>query len=304
MSALGVLSIDIQKQIAKTVSEEAEKEPGEDFGKLLAKVIAISPVLRKQFRKQVGDFLKTWNIKDILEGCANDIGHPMQDIDRVVETIENGLKNLPVASTKQLENLTREIVQKKHDFKDWQIDEALERFADKNIPTVIYKDGKTVSVEQYARMASNTGLHGAQLEAEAEDRIERRSFLVYAAQRSEACAKCIPWLGVVMFDDMHFLGNIPSAYQHYPKLSDAVKKGFLHPNCRDTVREYDPMSSEVERPTKEQQEAILERYEREQEIHYIKKNIRKYDIMTATGDPKYKKLKTRWENRLREAEGK
>lgn len=304
MSALGVLSIDIQKQIAKTVSEEAEKEPGEDFGKLLAKVIAISPVLRKQFRKQVGDFLKTWNIKDILEGCANDIGHPMQDIDRVVETIENGLKNLPVASTKQLENLTREIVQKKHDFKDWQIDEALERFADKNIPTVIYKDGKTVSVEQYARMASNTGLHGAQLEAEAEDRIERRSFLVYAAPRSEACAKCIPWLGVVMFDDMHFLGNIPPAYQQYPKLSDAVKAGFLHPNCRDTIREFDPLTSDVERPTKEQQEAILERYEKEQEIHNIKRNIRKYDIMTATGDPKYKKLKTRWENRLREAEGK
>ena len=209
LTALGFLSIDIQKQIAKTISEEAEKEPGEDFGTLLAKVIAISPVLRKQFRKQVGDFLKTWDIKAILEGCSDDIGHPMQDLERVVETIENGLKGLPIAGTKQLQELTREIVQKKHDFKDWQLTEALERFADKSIPTVIYKDGKTVSVEQYARMASNTGLHSAQLEAEAEDRVQRMSFLVYAAPRSEACAKCIPWLGVVMFDDLHFLGNIP-----------------------------------------------------------------------------------------------
>lgn len=304
LTALGFLSTDIQKQIVKTISEEAEKEPGEDFGTLLAKVISLSPILRKQFRKQVGDFLKTWDIKAILEGCASDIGHPMQEIDRVVETIENGLKGLPIAGTKQLEELTREILRKKNDFKDWQIEEALERFADKSIPTVIYKDGKTVSVEQYARMAANTGLHSAQLEAEAEERVQRRSFLVFAAPRSEACAKCIPWLGVVMFDDMHFLGNIPPAYQHYPKLSDAVKRGFLHPNCRDTVREYDPMSSEVERPTKEQQEEILKRYEKEQEIHNIKKNIRKYKIMEGTGEEKYTKLKKRWEERLKEAEGK
>ena len=304
MSALGFLSIGIQRQIVKTISEEAEKEPGEDFGTLLAKVISLSPVLRKQFRKQVGDFLKTWNIKDILEGCANDIGHPMPQIEQVVETIENGLKNLPIAGTKQLENLTREIVQKKNDFKDWQLTEALERFADKSIPTVIYKDGKTVSVEQYARMASNTGLHSAQLEAEAEERVQRRSFLVYAAPRSEACAKCIPWLGVVMFDDLHFLGNIPPEYSGYPLLSTAVKKGFLHPNCRDTIREYDPIESNVERPTKEQQEEILERYEREQEIHNIKRNIRKYKIMEGTGEEKYTKLKKRWEERLKEAEGK
>lgn len=304
LTALGILSIDTQKQIVKTISEEAEKEPGEDFGTLLAKVISLSPILRKQFRNDVKTFLKTWNIKDILEGCANDIGHPMQDIDRVVETIENGLKGLPIAGTKQLQELTREIVQKKHDFKDWQIDEALERFADKNIPTVIYKDGKTVSVEQYARMASNTGLHSAQLEAEAKERVQRMSFLVYAAPRSEACAKCIPWLGVVMFDDLHFLGNIPPEYSGYPLLSTAVKKGFLHPNCRDTIREYDPLTSEVHTPTIEQREEILKRYEKEQEINNIKRNIRKYKIMEGTGEERYTKLKKRWENRLREAEGK
>ena len=300
--ALSTLSLSVMQEIAKTVSEtEQEVEDEEDFRTLVSLMLASSSRLKRQFQRDIEQFLKEWDVAGIVRRCSDDIGYPVKDLDRTVETIEKGLKAMPAGATRRMSEIVNEI-SNRTGIKHEAVETALEHFAEKNIPAVQYEDGKTVSVEAYAKTAINTGLHNAQLEADAEDRIRRKSFLVYAAPRREACGKCIPWLGVVMFDDLHYTGEIPKEYAKYPLLSEAVKKGFLHPNCRDTIREYDPLTTDVERPTKEEQEKILERYKREQYINYAKRNIRKYKILESADSEKYGPLRKRWEERLKEAE--
>ncbi len=299
--ALGALSTSMMQEIARTVAEkEQEIEDEEDIKTLVALMFASAPGLRRRFQKQVNDFLKEWNVSEIINKCADDIGHPINSNSKTVETIEKGLKAMPAGATRRMNEMVNEI-SNRTGLKREAVETALEHFAGKNIPAIQYEDGKAVSVESYAKTAINTDLHTAQLEKEAEEREKNGIHLVYAAPRREACPKCIPWLGVIMYDDFYSTGPVPDD-NAYPLLSEAVKNGFLHPNCRDTIRTVTPAVEDSIRPmTEREQKEAEERYKKEQYINYLKRNIKRYKILESAYPEKYTQMRKRWEERLKEA---
>lgn len=125
---------------------------------------------------------------------------------------------------------------------DGAIDMALRDFIKSGINCIQYADGRRVNIADYTRMAVRTASQRAMLYAEGDFRKERGHSLVMVTKHNTACKMCQPWENKVLIDDV-YSGGIPDG--KHKLVSQAMKAGLFHPNCRHGLPTYYPELDDV-----------------------------------------------------------
>lgn len=162
------------------------------------------------------------------------------------------------------------------------VDMATKDFLSAGINCVEYKNGARVNIASYSEMALRTANKRANLMGSANKRMEYGLHTVKVSSHNSACPMCIQWQGKVYYDDVY--GSVMvqeklgiAGFKKYPLLSEAVKGGMFHPNCKNGCSTYyEGINQEPKEPTKEEKEEMLRRYNLEQEQRLCERNIRKY----------------------------
>lgn len=128
-------------------------------------------------------------------------------------------------------------------------------------------------------------------------------YTVVVSAHANTCGKCMPWQGKILIDDIFCHGEKDDG--DYPLLSDAIKVGFLHPNCRHTLITYFPGITSV--PVIPDGKDAVKTYEAEQKQREIERQLRKWKRKKAgsldlenekAADNKISELKSRLKNIL------
>lgn len=180
------------------------------------------------------------------------------------------------------------------------VDMATQDFLSRGINCVEYKNGARVNIASYSEMALRTSNKRANLMGCADKRMEYGIHTVKISAHNSACPLCIQWQGKVYYDDVY--GSITQAEKSgkYPLLSEAVKGGMFHPNCKNGLSTYyEGISQPPKQPTKEEKEEMVRRYNLQQEQRACERNIRKYKrleagSLDADNVAKYAEKKQQW----------
>ncbi len=156
------------------------------------------------------------------------------------------------------------------------VDKACEKFLAKGIDSIIYKNGAHVNIASYAEMALRTASHRATLLGEGTVRDKYNNHLVFVSAHANCCRLCLPWQGQVLIDDVfsHPTDDYLIKYKgKYKLLSEAIKAGLLHPNCRHTLATWFEGISRLPEPV--DKETALKNYDTEQKQRKLENAIRK-----------------------------
>ena len=161
------------------------------------------------------------------------------------------------------------------------IDKATEDFLAKGVNCIAYKDKngeiiRYVNIADYAEMALRTASHRATLLGEGSKRDKLGVHLVFVSAHANACKLCLPWQGQILIDDVFSHPNdeyIAKYKEKYKLLSDAIKAGLLHPNCRHMLATYFEGVTRLPKP--QDPEKALQNYNNEQKQRQLEREIRK-----------------------------
>ena len=155
------------------------------------------------------------------------------------------------------------------------VDMATKDFLSAGINCIQYRNGRRVNIKSYAEMALRTANKRAYLQGEGAKRKEWGIYTVILNKRGNPCPLCAPFVGRVFIDDVWSGGPkngiSPVTGIKYPLLSEAIKKGLYHPNCRDAHTTYfegistPPESSQY---TADELDELAERYNNAQKQNY------------------------------------
>lgn len=144
-----------------------------------------------------------------------------------------------------------------------------------------YHRGAMHDMSDYASMALRTGNKRAYLmgEGDAHDRYGLHT--VRVNRRTQACPKCVGFLGRLLIDDVYGGGTRAEATaKGIPTLSDAMQAGFLHPNCKDIYSVYIEGVSQPANPwTQEEIGEIVGDYNQEQALKHAEDMQASYERM-------------------------
>ena len=173
------------------------------------------------------------------------------------------------------------------------VDMATKDFLSAGINCVEYKNGARVNIASYSEMALRT----------ANKREEWGIHTVKVSSHNSACPMCIQWQGKVYIDDVYGVGTKEESRKSgYPLLSEAVKGGMFHPNCKNGCSTYyEGINQPPKEPTKEEVEEMTRRYNLEQRQRECERNIRKYKRLEngsidADNIAKYEEKLRQWTN--------
>lgn len=152
------------------------------------------------------------------------------------------------------------------------IDMATKDFLDAGINSIVYKDGKRVNIAAYAEMALRTASQRATFLGEGKKRDEWGLHLVVVSAHANTCKLCLPWQGKILIDDVFSNGTKEDG--DYPLLSEAMKEGLLHPNCRHTLATYFPGITKL--PEVPDEDTANSNYKAEQQQRAIEREIRRW----------------------------
>lgn len=110
------------------------------------------------------------------------------------------------------------------------IKKAIDEFNKRGINCIEYSNGAKHKISNYASMAIKTASTRAHLQGEGEFRKKIGEPLILMSKHNTACKLCQPFEGRVLIDDVYSGGT--KADGNYTLLSDAMKQGLYHPNCR------------------------------------------------------------------------
>ena len=183
------------------------------------------------------------------------------------------------------------------------VDMATKDFLSAGINCVEYRNGARVNVASYSEMALRTANKRANLMGSANKREEYGIHTVKVSSHNSACPMCIQWQGKVYIDDVYGAGTKEeSKASGYSLLSEAVKGGMFHPNCKNGCSTYyEGINQPPKEPTKEEVEEMTRRYNLEQRQRECERNIRKYKRLEngsidADNIAKYADKRKQWTN--------
>jgi hypothetical protein len=188
------------------------------------------------------------------------------------------------------------------------VDMATKEFLERGIDSVTYKDGRKVNISSWAEMALRTASQRATFLGEGKKRDEWGVYTVLMSAHDNCSPWCLPYQGRVLIDDVYTSIGPEQAEQlakehNAPRLSDAMREGAFHPNCRHTLSTFFPGITRLPEPV---DDAKAERmYRAEQHQRYIERNIRKYKrLVDGSLDEqnvqRYKRKLMEWEARMEE----
>ena len=118
------------------------------------------------------------------------------------------------------------------------IKKAINDFQERGIDCIVYSNGARHKISNYARMAIKTASTRAHLQGEGQLRQKIKRTLILMSKHNTACKLCQPYEGKVLIDDVYSGGT--KADGNYTLLSEAMKQGLYHPNCRHGHGTYYP----------------------------------------------------------------
>lgn len=260
-------------------------EPKTTFGKALNKIINPPPPKETSFFGVNEDKLKS-----------------------LIEATKNDLKTGQAAMLRMSDDIYRQTIFKSHVALQsgsaslyQSVDMATKDFLDKGFNCIRYKDGKRVNIASYAEMALRTASQRATFMGEGKKRDEFGIHTVVVSAHANTCPLCLPWQGKILIDDVYSNGS--KADGKYKLVSEAMKAGLFHPNCRHTLITYFPGITQL--PKVPDNKETLKNYEAEQKQRYMERQIRKYKrIQTGELDPdniqKASAKVKEWQNKLRQ----
>lgn len=278
---IGRYTLGLDEEVSEHLQNELRQgsiEAIKQYNKALGKDLKPSKVMNKSFFqtndkkvnaliKVVNDDLKTANTSALR--MAND--QYRQIIHKSAFFVGNGVFTEKQAAAQAVE----EISQKK--LTTLAIDEASKSFLAGGLNCIEYSDGRRVNIASYSQMAIRTASLRTHLMGEGNFRASIGRTLVKVTTHGGACPLCTKWQGKVLIDDVYSGGT--SKDGNYTLLSDAMKQGFLHPNCRHGITTYYPEleedDEEVKGPVNEEQEKL------QQTLNYYNRNIKSYNRLAV-----------------------
>ena len=118
------------------------------------------------------------------------------------------------------------------------IKKAVSDFEQRGINCIEYSNGAKHKISNYASMAIRTASTRAHLQGEGQLRQKIHSTLILMSKHNTACKLCQPWENKVLIDDVYSGGTKEDG--DYPLLSEAMKEGLYHPNCKHGHGTYYP----------------------------------------------------------------
>lgn len=183
------------------------------------------------------------------------------------------------------------------------VDMATKNFLAAGINCIEYKGGRRVNIKSYAEMVVRTSSKRAQLYADGQTRKEIGISTVIAKKRLNACPLCLPFVNKVLIDDVWSGGKQSDG--PYPLVSEALKAGFFHPNCKDHLSTYIPGVTEPPEGsfTEQEIENIGIKSKKEAEQQYVSRQVEKYERLSEHSlSPEnmtmYKAKEKDWKRRL------
>lgn len=162
--------------------------------------------------------------------------------------VEKDLKKAQISVLRKMDDVYRQTIYKSQVYMqagtktlNQCIDMATRDFLKQGINSIRYKDGKCVNIASYAEMCLRTANHRAKLLGEGSKRDEWGIHLVVVSAHANTCKMCEPWQGKVLIDDVfsHPSKQYIDRYKkNYRLLSEAIKAGLIHVNCRHNLVTY------------------------------------------------------------------
>lgn len=215
-------------------------------------------------------------------------GVNVKKLEALQKVVEQDLQKAQYSVLRKMDDVYRQTIYRSQvymqgGFKslDNAIDMATKDFLDKGLNSIIYKDGKKVNIASYAEMCLRTASQRATFLGEAKKRDEWGIYLVVVSAHANTCKMCMPWQGKVLIDDVfsHPSKEFIEANGQYALLSEAIKAGLLHPNCRHSLITYFPGVTQI--PTIPDGDKAVELYEIEQEQRSLERQLRKWKRVEA-----------------------
>ena len=183
------------------------------------------------------------------------------------------------------------------------VDMATKDFLTAGINCIEYRNGRRVNIKSYAEMVVRTSSKRAQLYADGQVRKDLGISTVIAKKRLNACPLCLPFVDKVLIDDVWSGGKQSDG--PYPLVSEALKAGFFHPNCKDHLSTYIPGVTEPPEGsfTEQEIENIGIKSKKEAEQQYVSRQVEKYERLSEHSlSPEnmtmYKAKEKGWKRRL------
>ena len=232
-------------------------------------------------------------------------------LNALVKATTDDMKKAETALLRMTDDVYRQTIFKAQMFYNsgastlWKaVDMATKDFLSAGINCIQYKNGARVNIASYSEMALRTANKRANLMGSANKRMEYGIHTVKITSHNSACPMCIQWQGKVYYDDVY--GEVTPAerrgLRYYPLLSNAVKGGMFHPNCKNGLSTYyEGINQPPKEPTKEEIEEMTRRYNLEQRQRECERNIRKYKrlengSLDADNIAKYADKRRQWTN--------
>ncbi len=282
------------KPIQDAIDRELKQSYTKGEGRIKQFINKLKHLFNKKVTKQQSIMLPsdTSNTQPLRDYIAKATGMPKKippetnffgvndkKLEALMKSVNKDLEKAQYSVLRKMDDVYRQTIFKSHTYLQsgsktlyQAIDLATKDFLDKGINSIIYSNGNRVNIASYAEMALRTANHRAMLMGEGKKRDEWGLHLVVVSAHANTCPKCAKWQGKILIDDVFSNGS--KADGDYPLVSEAIKEGLLHPNCRHTLITYFPNITQL--PEVPDEEAAIKIYEAEQKQRHYERQIRKW----------------------------
>lgn len=231
-------------------------------------------------------------------------------LNALIREVQGEMKNVTRAALRQTDDIYRKSVFKVQSLMASNlyslnecVDIATKDFVAAGLNSITYRNGRRVNITSYSEMALRTGGRRASLWGAGAMRAEFGVYTVLVSQYGACSDTCLPWQGKVYWDDVFANGDPEKNTENWPLLSEAIRGGLYHPNCRHTQGTWYPGVNEIPPPMDEERvkkKAALEERQRYNERQIRKwKRIRDCAATSETRTEADKKVKA-WQAKQRE----
>ena len=173
-------------------------------------------------------------------------------LEALQETVKADLRKAEHSVLRKMDDVYRQVIYKAElnmaagaKTLNQAIDMATREFLSTGINVIEYKDGRKMNISSYAEMALRTASQRATFLGEGKKRDEWGIYTVVMSSHENCSPWCLPYQGTVMIDDVYTSISSEQAQElsretGYKLLSEAMKNGAFHPNCRHSLSTYFP----------------------------------------------------------------
>lgn len=142
---------------------------------------------------------------------------------------------------------------------------------EKGLPAKTTVDGRNLSLVGYAETIARESSQQALLLGESVEAGTAGYYLVQISAHYACCPYCEPWQNAILIDDV-WAGGKPDGVHRL--ISEAVRAGLFHINCRHVKRIYIPGKTVANNPPNYDPEKVAVNYELEQTQRRLERDIR------------------------------